>query len=758
MKIQLAAGHLYLFAGLPASGKGTFLSNNNVPDAQVISPDRLRQQVLGVVTRAVGDTLIEEPSYANDPLIWDVAKKMLEARMKEHLTTFFDATLVTEKSRNDVAKIARAHNVPVTVLFFDVPVDTCIARDKKRRQQVGEKCILAMAETLSQDSVYPIIHVSSETRFDLTLKSLPHNKIDLIGDLDGLLDEMVAFLDSDFDYTLNSQGILVHRTDPTRRVLFMGDFIDRGVRSLATLQFVAKQVKAGHFAIIGNHENKLMRFVQDLRAGQPRELPRAPALTAMEFVTLPEKEQNELLLFLQQLPAYYVQGRYAFVHADIRHFDPLTTPRSFMVYGDQRQQWARGTTPDTEYSQGVEAGVNAYTLFRGHTPQEGTASHAISLDGQAAFKGQLKGLGLDAYDNAFKALPASSSASFVVPAALDKLIKTVDITFDFNAHYETHYPLHFQMKKLVKDKMGTVKTDETGLLNIYKYSKKVFYDQSWAENTMLLKCRGLVLDMAGNIVQHPFDKIFNYGEPNELRVETAKTLSDDTPVVSVEKENGFLGCVTKHPLFNQLLCTTTGSFASDFVGYIEQSIKAGGHYGNLMRFFNQRPDLSLMFEVIHSDDPHIIPYKDEDKGIYLIGVRGKYHSDVVWTEEAMDDLAKTLGLRRPPFEYTTLGALKKKVAQSEIEGYMVRLTDDQQSYVCKFKTPHYLTRKFLARMGKKNIQFMFKNPDAFKQKVDEEFFPLVDALHEAFTEQDYTALTEQEKLTWMRKTIAALQS
>jgi len=55
---------------------------------------------------------------------------------------------------------------------------------------------------------------------------------DLIGDIHGHADELEQLLQK-LNYTLNSNGVYHH---PTRKVIFAGDFIDRGPKIRRTLQ------------------------------------------------------------------------------------------------------------------------------------------------------------------------------------------------------------------------------------------------------------------------------------------------------------------------------------------------------------------------------------------------------------------------------------------------------------------------------------------------------------------------------------------
>lgn len=72
----------------------------------------------------------------------------------------------------------------------------------------------------------------------------------------------------------------------------------------------------------------------------------------------------------------------------------------------------------------------------------------------------------------------------------------------------------------------------------------------------------------------------------------------------------------------------------------------------------------------------------------------------------------------------------------------MRALDDNGTTLCKIKTPYYLTTKFLSRMKDGNWKHLYANPESFKEKIDEEFFPLVDRLKADVRLEDVLALDE----------------
>ena len=79
---------------------------------------------------------------------------------------------------------------------------------------------------------------------------------DLIGDIHGHADELTQLLDS-MGYRLN-RGVYEH---PERKVIFLGDFIDRGPQIRQVLDVVRPMVEGGKaLAVMGNHEFNALAF------------------------------------------------------------------------------------------------------------------------------------------------------------------------------------------------------------------------------------------------------------------------------------------------------------------------------------------------------------------------------------------------------------------------------------------------------------------------------------------------------------------
>lgn len=96
----------------------------------------------------------------------------------------------------------------------------------------------------------------------------------------------------------------------------------------------------------------------------------------------------------------------------------------------------------------------------------------------------------------------------------------------------------------------------TAPYRIYNYTEKAVFDKVW--NSATLACRGLILDMSGNVIARPFPKFFNHGEEADP-YEHVTALGADT---YFDKLDGSLGILYKLP-DNRVAVATRGSFTSE---------------------------------------------------------------------------------------------------------------------------------------------------------------------------------------------------
>lgn len=271
-------------------------------------------------------------------------------------------------------------------------------------------------------------------------------------------------------------------------------------------------------------------------------------------------------------------------------------------------------------------------------------------------------------------------------------------------------------------------------LFVKKYARHVFFDGSWDADT--IEARGHVVDKEGDVVIRPFTKIFNRHEPG---IDGKPTDIDrDEMVVAIRKVNGFMAAATYVPQYDEVIVSTTGSLDSDFVAMAKEMISPEF----IVNVKEKYPHTTFMFEIVHPNDPHVVP---EAYGAYLIGARAvgitNPYMSFAQHEIALDSIGYVM---RPEWKECRFGDLVKEMETCKHEGYVVYSKDKS----LKMKSAYYLTTKFLGRLSNAKMLKMAQDPLQFKKDVDEEFYPVIDYI--AGNKECFLSMDEQGRMKFIR--------
>ena len=139
--------------------------------------------------------------------------------------------------------------------------------------------------------------------------------IDFIGDIHGHADKLEALLQK-LGYTKKG-GAYAH---PERKVLFVGDYIDRGLQIKETLEIVKAMVDSENaIALMGNHEyNALCFHYQETKGGHLRKHEIKNIIQHYETLKQFQNKQKEYESYLEwfkSLPLFYETDSFRAVHA-----------------------------------------------------------------------------------------------------------------------------------------------------------------------------------------------------------------------------------------------------------------------------------------------------------------------------------------------------------------------------------------------------------------------------------------------------------
>jgi protein phosphatase len=220
---------------------------------------------------------------------------------------------------------------------------------------------------------------------------------DIVGDVHGCADELEALLGR-LGYGVRHAGERGRRIETAapsgRRLLFVGDLVDRGPRSPDVLRIVMALAEAGHaLAVPGNHDVKFLRWLDGRQVKMSHGLDR----TAAQLEGESPEFRARIKSFLSALPSHVwlEEGRLAVAHAGIK--EPMlgrtsSEVRSFCLYGETSGETDEFGLPIRYHWAAEYKGATA--IVYGHTPVPDAEwiNKTICIDTGCCFGGKLSAL------------------------------------------------------------------------------------------------------------------------------------------------------------------------------------------------------------------------------------------------------------------------------------------------------------------------------------------------------------------------------
>jgi protein phosphatase len=397
MRVDVPEASLVVLIGVSGSGKSTWAARHFLP-TEVVSSDFCR----GLVADDQNDQSATGAAFEVLHVI--VAKRLEAGRL-----TVVDATNVQSHARRELIALARRHHTLPVAVVLDVPEATCAERNagrpdrdfgahvlRNQRRELRRSLKHLRREGFNRvhvlDGVAAIDAAVVERQRLWNDRRDDHGPFDIVGDIHGCRDELVALL-QDLGYEVAADGTGAHHPGG-RRAVFLGDLVDRGPATPAVLRLVMGMVDAGDaLCVPGNHEAKLLRALNGRNVTPSHGL----ALTLVQLADEPPEFRDRVRRFIDGLVSHYVLdgGRLVAVHAGLRA-DMVGRAsgavRSFALYGDTTGETDEYGLP-IRYPWAEDYRGDAMIVY-GHTPVPEAVwlNRTICLDTGCVFGGRLTAL------------------------------------------------------------------------------------------------------------------------------------------------------------------------------------------------------------------------------------------------------------------------------------------------------------------------------------------------------------------------------
>lgn len=403
MKISIPEFCLVVLVGASGSGKSTFASRHFLP-TEIVSSDWAR----GLVDDDETSLNATADAFA---LVHYIAEKRLSRRK----LTVIDATNVRPEDRAQLVRIAKKHHALAVAMVINPPEDLCHERNLTRPdRQFGRHVVRNHVRALKRGLkrlgregfryVHELCSVEEIEQVEIVREQLwtdrrhEHGPFDIIGDVHGCCDELVALL-QELGYGVAFVGEGEERRAVTsapegRRAFFVGDLVDRGPKSPDVLRIVMAMAEAGHgLCVPGNHDAKFLRWLN----GRNVKLTHGLAETAEQFGKEPPSFHAKVKTFIDGLVshAWLEGGRLAIAHAGIKE-DMMGRSsgfiREFCLYGETSGETDEYGLP-VRYNWAADYRGQT-TIVYGHTPvpEAEWLNNTLCIDTGCCFGGKLTAL------------------------------------------------------------------------------------------------------------------------------------------------------------------------------------------------------------------------------------------------------------------------------------------------------------------------------------------------------------------------------
>lgn len=395
MKLTIPELSLVVLIGPSGCGKSSFARAQFKP-TEVLSSDFCR----ALVSDDENDQAATKDAF--EILHFIAAKRLAAGKL-----TVVDATNVQPEARKPLVALAREYHCLPVAIVLNINERICHDRNRERPDRdFGPHVIRQQSAQLKKSLGYlkreGFRHVfelkSPEEVAEVEIERQPlwnnrrteHGPFDIIGDVHGCFDELSELLNQ-LGYEVSNN---VARHPEGRRLVFLGDIVDRGPSIVDTLKLVMASVEAGTaLCVPGNHDMKLLRKL----SGRDVQITHGLEDSLSQLANESDEFQEQVRQFIDGLVSHYIfdDGKLVVAHAGMKEEMQgrgSGKVRDFAYYGETTGETDEFGLP-VRYNWAAEYRGKA-TVVYGHTPvpEPDWLNRTINIDTGCVFGGSLTAL------------------------------------------------------------------------------------------------------------------------------------------------------------------------------------------------------------------------------------------------------------------------------------------------------------------------------------------------------------------------------
>ncbi|HAI69366.1 MAG TPA: polynucleotide kinase-phosphatase, partial [Gammaproteobacteria bacterium] len=399
MQVKIPELSLVILIGASGSGKSSFVQKHFKP-TEILSSDYCR----ALVSDDESDQSVTQEAF--EILHFIAAKRLATGKL-----TVIDATNVKSEDRKSLLALAREYHVLSAAIVFNLPERLCHERNQLRpNRQFGPHVVHQQRADLKRSLRYlkregfkhVTIFESLEEVDAAEVKRLPlwnnlkaeQGPFDIIGDVHGCFDELIDLLDTLGYETIPPNPVWKVTHPEGRKLIFLGDLVDRGPKTPEVLRLVMDMVASGiAFCIPGNHDVKLMRKLK----GKNVKLTHGLAESVQQLENYSPEFHQQVIAFIDNLISHYLfdGGKLLVAHAGMPEAlqgRASGKVREFALYGETTGETDEFGLP-VRYDWAADYRGRTKVVY-GHTPvlEAEWLNNTICIDTGCVFGGQLTAL------------------------------------------------------------------------------------------------------------------------------------------------------------------------------------------------------------------------------------------------------------------------------------------------------------------------------------------------------------------------------